>query len=394
LPALCYLGLVLGAHEREVVSSRNGPTKRRGGSLEVLYAELDQRKITAKAKLGLVGYGRFGRMHTEAVSKIPDAALTSVCAGSEKSLQEARNETNLPVFLDYSDFLKSGDIDSVIIVTPNYTHAELALKALSEGKNVYLEKPMATTLYDAKKIVDSQRRTQGVVQIGFENRYSNFWASVKGILEREDIGAPVFGKIESWRFPFRGGSGGWKYDGQKVGHQLIEEAIHYADLSNWLFGAHSRPLVVSGFIDGTEPFAAGHLKSAFFVIEFDENERFIITDTLQGFGSDLSLTIAGESGAMTGAVRSDSDDSADVESYLKLRDKSDRTSTTKIQSSGQLADLTNSLRSFVGAVLKGEPQGATAGEGYTAQAICDAALTSMQSGRPETVRSLENGTTR
>lgn len=327
-------------------------------------------------------------MHVKAVSQIPDASLTAVCAGSEKSLREAEDETGLPGFIDYSEFLRSGDVDSVIIATPNYTHAGLALKALSEGKDVYLEKPIATTLDDAKKVVDSQRSSGRVVQIGFENRYSNFWRSVKAVLENGDIGAPVFGKIESWRFPMRGGSGGWKYDGQRVGHQLLEEAIHYADLSNWLFGAQAKPLAVSGFIDGTEPFATGHLKSAFFVVEFGERSRFIVADTLEGFGSDLSLSIAGEMGALNGAVRSESDDSPDVESYLKLRDRGDRTSTTRIQMSGQLADLTASLGSFVAAVLGGGPQGATAADGYTSLAICEAALRSMQSGRTEPVRPL------
>ena len=148
-------------------------------------------------------------MHVKAVSQIPDAALTAVCAGSEKSRKEAEEDTKLPAFSDYEAFLEGGGFDSVIVATPNRTHAGLALGALSAGKNVYLEKPMATSLEDAEKVVEAQERSRRVVQVGFENRYSNFWKAVKSIIEKGDIGAPVFGKIESWRFPMRGGSGGW-----------------------------------------------------------------------------------------------------------------------------------------------------------------------------------------
>ena len=327
-------------------------------------------------------------MHVKAASQTPGAALAAVCAGSEKSLQEATDETNLPGFTDYSDFLRRGDTDAVVVVTPNHTHARLAIEALSAGKAVYLEKPIATSLDDAKQVVRAQEATQKVLQIGFENRYSNFWKTVKTALDRGDIGEPVLGKIESWRFPMRGGSGGWKYDRQRVGHQLFEEAIHYADLSNWLFGQGRGPLRVSGFIDSEESLATGTFKSAYFAVEFEGNRRFLVADVLEGFGSDLSLTIAGERGALNGAVRSDSDDSPEVESYLKMRDKADRTTTTEIKLSGQLSDLTDSLRSFVEAVQGAGPQGATAREGFSSLAVCEAALKSMGSGTAEPVQRL------
>ena len=344
---------------------------------------------TAKIRLGLAGYGRFGRMHAEAVSRITAAELAAVCAGSERSLHEAREETKVPAYLDYSDFLRHGGLDAVIVATPNHIHDRLAVEALSSGKDVYLEKPIATTLADAAEVVDSQQRAQRVVQIGFENRYSNLWTAVKSVIDKGDIGSPVFGKIESWRFPMRSGSGGWKYDRQRVGHQLFEEAIHYADLSNWLFGEGHPPLRVSGFIDSKEPLAAGTFRCAHFEVEFEGGRRFLVADVLEGFGSDLSTMIAGDRGALTCAARADSDDSPNVDSYLKVRDKGDRTELRDVHPSGQLSDLTASLAAFVGAVQGRTPPGATVQDGYAALAVCEAALRSAGSGKPEPVRRLK-----
>ncbi len=274
------------------------------------------------------------------------------------------------------------------IVTPNYTHARIAQQSLLDGKNVYLEKPISTSLEEAGKIVDAQRNSERILQVGFENRYSSFWKTIKTLLNNGDIGIPLSGKIDSWRFPLREGSQAWKYNREKVGHQLLEEAIHYVDLARWILGTNA--LKVSGYIDHEESIITGHLKNAWILIEFEHERRFLITDNLQGFGSDLSVTVSGESGTMTGAVRAESDDSQNVDSYIKLIDRKDKTSTTNIFLSGQLEDLTASLADFIHAVQKSEMPKVTLQDGYNALAICLAALRSMSNkGTPEVVQTLQ-----
>jgi myo-inositol 2-dehydrogenase/D-chiro-inositol 1-dehydrogenase len=330
----------------------------------------------SKTKVGVVGYGRFSRMHIKALSQIPDAELGAICVASQDSFQIAKREqTEVPIFLNYSEFLDSETVDAVDITSPNHTHSKLAEQALDGGKDVYLEKPISTTLEEARKIVDAERKTEMVLHVGFENRYSSFWKSVKETLDREEIGDPVFGKIDSWRFPLREGSQGWKYDRQKVGHQLFEEAIHYVDLANWMFD--SKPLTVFGFIDDKESLSTGHLKNAWFVIEFEGGQRFLVTDNLQGFGSDLSVSVSGKNGSVIGAVRAESDDSQNVDSYLKLRNKDSKTSTASIHLSGQLADLTASLADFIDSVRAFRKSQINIEEGFNALAVCIAALKSM-----------------
>src|SRR5437870_7398395 len=105
-------------------------------------------------RMGLVGYGRFGRIHAEAMASIRGAAIECVCVGSEESADEARKSLQTEVFANYDEFLEKGKMDVVDIVSPNYLHAQQAMKAMARGKSVLLEKPIATNMEDARKLME------------------------------------------------------------------------------------------------------------------------------------------------------------------------------------------------------------------------------------------------
>src|SRR5271165_5250354 len=210
-------------------------------------------------KIGLVGYGRFGKIHAEAIAKLADVKVTAVCVGSAESAGEVKKQLDVPVYSNYDDFLSRGSFDVVDIVSPNYVHASQAIKAMEKGKNLILEKPIAINIDDARKILEVQKRTSAKVQVVFEYRYAPFWKSFKSALDDSLVSNPTFAKIESWRGPFRTGSKGWRYDGARVGHQLLEEAIHYFDLAVWYFGM---PQKVSGFTDSPAIWSEGKFSTA------------------------------------------------------------------------------------------------------------------------------------
>ena|GEM_PF-5271469 len=341
--------------------------------------------MAEKYGLGIVGYGRFGRMHAQALSEIPEAQIAAVMVGSEQSGLLAKEELHVPVYYDYDEFLKVEGMDSIIIATPNSTHVELAIRAMNAGKNVYLEKPMATNLDDAAKIIEVHEKTNSVIQIGFENRYSSFWSTVKSILSKGEIGSTISGKIENWRFPMRSGSKGWKYDKERVGHQLLEEAIHYTDLANWLMG--KRPLYVTSYADDPAfTIESGRLTNVWVLIVYEMGQRFLILDNLNGFGISLTMTVSGDGGTITGGFAADSDDSTGVNTYIKSRNKENKIDTTNVELKGQLSDLTASLRSFMNAVEQHEEAEITVYDGYNALAICIAALESIKMGGAQPVK--------
>src|ERR1700722_1360439 len=149
-------------------------------------------------RVGLVGFGRFGKIHASAISKLDDVKITSICVGSKESAAEARKQLTIPVYSDYDDFLSSGSFDIVDIVSPNYLHANQAISAMEKGKNLILEKPIAINLDDAQRMLEVQKRTSAKVQIVFEYRYAPFWKAFKTTLNEGLVTDPTFAKIESW----------------------------------------------------------------------------------------------------------------------------------------------------------------------------------------------------
>jgi myo-inositol 2-dehydrogenase/D-chiro-inositol 1-dehydrogenase len=105
-------------------------------------------------RIGLVGYGAWGRMHAATIARIPELSLAAVMCGSAASAGAAA--TDLPgvtVYRELDALLSDPAVDLVDIVAPNNLHAEMAVAALDAGKHVLLEKPMATTLADAERVV-------------------------------------------------------------------------------------------------------------------------------------------------------------------------------------------------------------------------------------------------
>ena len=100
-------------------------------------------------RIGLVGYGGWGRVHASAIGRVEGLSLSGVVAGDDASARQAAHDLpGVPVHRTLDALLADPGVDLVDIVGPNHLHADMAVKALEAGKHVLLEKPMATTLAD------------------------------------------------------------------------------------------------------------------------------------------------------------------------------------------------------------------------------------------------------
>jgi myo-inositol 2-dehydrogenase/D-chiro-inositol 1-dehydrogenase len=120
-------------------------------------------------RFGLIGYGLWGRHHATAIASAPGATLAAIACASEAT---AAHAADVPVEIGYQALLRRPDIDAVAIVVPNHLHAEVGVAALEAGKDVLLEKPMATTVADCDRLVDAARAGGRVLTIGHELRLS------------------------------------------------------------------------------------------------------------------------------------------------------------------------------------------------------------------------------
>jgi myo-inositol 2-dehydrogenase/D-chiro-inositol 1-dehydrogenase len=324
-------------------------------------------------RVGLVGYGRFGRLHSEAISSTPGLEVKSICVGTKENADEIKKESSADVYWDFDEFLGKGGLDAVDIVSPNYLHARQARSALAKGLHVLLEKPIATNLNDAEELLKRAAVAKSVVHVGLQYRYEPFWKEFKKAIGTGIVTSPTFAKFESWRGPFRSGSGDWRYDGARVGHQLLEEAVHYFDLAAWFFGMPSR---VSGFTDSPETWNKGLFGTAVIILDYPSGLKVMLVDTLNGLMGHTTASVTGE-GAMLGVMQAGLDGSTSC--WVRVRDARGAFSTAVPVALEEIDGVKLELQDFVAAVRASSKPAITLEDGYRALRLDLAAISAIGS---------------
>jgi myo-inositol 2-dehydrogenase/D-chiro-inositol 1-dehydrogenase len=242
-------------------------------------------------QVGLVGYGAWGRHHARAIAAAPSARLAAIATGGADA---AADWPRARIVADWRTLLDDRDIEAVFVAVPNHLHAEVAHAALRAGKHVLLEKPMALSLADCDALVTAARRSGKVLTIGHELRLSTQWGRMGALIAEGAIGRPQHVNLQLFRFPYRQGSGGWRYDAARVGSWILEETVHHFDLVNWWLAASGPPVTIRAdalgdpamprALDVTMRFADGALAS--------------INTAVAGFEHHLAVTVIGEAGSM------------------------------------------------------------------------------------------------
>ena len=160
--------------------------------------------MTSKPTLsiGLIGSGFMGKAHVfgfataQKVFNLPaNLKLHTLADIDKKTAEAAANEFGFANSTDdWRDILQNSEIDIVDITAPNALHKEMALEAISAGKHVYCEKPLAPMISDATEIADAAEKKSVKTQVGF-----NYLCNPMMRLAKEMIASGELGKIRSYR---------------------------------------------------------------------------------------------------------------------------------------------------------------------------------------------------
>ena len=109
---------------------------------------------------------------------------------------------------DYREVLARKDIDAVIIATPDHWHSQIAIDAMNAGKDVYCEKPMVQHVDDGKPVIEAQKKTGRIMQVGSQRVSSIVYKKAKDLLQQGAIGE--VNMIEAW-WDRNSAIGAWQY---------------------------------------------------------------------------------------------------------------------------------------------------------------------------------------
>ena len=180
--------------------------------------------------VGVVGTGLMGRRHAENVARwIPEARLAAAFDADQKLASRVGQELDAVACASLDALLDRDDVRAVIIASPSRFHAEQAVAALSRGKDVLLEKPMAHSLADCDRVIAAAERGSARLQIGFMRRYDPAYAEAKRLIVSGALGEPLLFRAvhrdrEATHLPASRG----------VVDMMFESTIHDFDLSRFL----------------------------------------------------------------------------------------------------------------------------------------------------------------
>ncbi|MFJ5760313.1 Gfo/Idh/MocA family protein [Neobacillus sp. NPDC093182] len=189
-----------------------------------------------KLKIGVIGAGSISDMHLQSYVKNERVELYAVCDMNEERAEEKAKQYGAATFYgDYPSLLANKEIDAVSICTWNNSHAEIAIAALNAGKHVLVEKPLCTTVEEAKKIQETVKQTGKVLQVGFVRRYASNTKILKEFIDTDELGEIYYAKASCLRR--LGNPGGWFSDKERSGGgPLIDIGVHVIDICWYLMG--------------------------------------------------------------------------------------------------------------------------------------------------------------
>ncbi|MFC1780705.1 Gfo/Idh/MocA family protein [Planctomycetota bacterium] len=233
--------------------------------------------------VGLLGCGAQGQILMKACLNIPGIRFKAVCDIWESYNRRIANRTLLSLghenntYVDYEEMLASEtDLDAVIVATPDFWHSKHTIACLEAGLNVYCEKEMSNTIEGAKAMVEAQKSSGKLLQIGHQRRSNPRYihcydklvkeanicgqmTTVNGQWNRskaacEDLGWPTNAVIddatlEKYGFESMLQFRNWRWFRGLGGGPIVDLGSHQIDIYSWFLEANPKSVIASGGID-------------------------------------------------------------------------------------------------------------------------------------------------
>lgn len=208
-------------------------------------------------RVGVIGYGYWGPNIVRNINGLAGAQVVKVCDKREQALKRAKQAyPGVEVTQDEAEVLNSPGIDAVAVITPVWTHFNLAEQALNNGKHVFVEKPFTSTTEQGEQLVELAERKGLTIMVDHTFLFTGAVRKIKQLVDEDALGRLYY------------------YDSMRVNLGLFQHDVNVL----WDLAPHD--LAIMDHVIGMEAEAvvatgAGHLNSladvAFMTIYFPNN---------------------------------------------------------------------------------------------------------------------------
>lgn len=196
-----------------------------------------------KLNYALIGCGRISINHIQAyLDNNKDLELVAICdidiTKAEELIEKFKLDKKILIYRDYKKMIEEENLDLVAIATESGKHAKISIDCLKKKINVIVEKPMALSIKDADKMIDTAKKNNVKLCVSHQNRFNK---SIKKL--REAYESKKFGKILYGTAHIRWNRGKdyynqakWRGTWEQDGGALMNQCIHNIDLLRWMLG--------------------------------------------------------------------------------------------------------------------------------------------------------------
>jgi predicted dehydrogenase len=152
--------------------------------------------------LGVIGTGSRGTAVMSVFQKDPSVRVGAICDVYEPNLEKAVSiaskapGTHPRTYRNYKQLLADPNIQAVLIATPEHWHAQMVLDALAANKDVYVEKPLCHTPEEGLTLIDAEKKSKNIIQVGMQRRSYDLYLEAQGIVASGKLGKVRM--VRSW----------------------------------------------------------------------------------------------------------------------------------------------------------------------------------------------------